>query len=95
MTQIVTVSPTTAAYASQGMRSNTRTGTLFEERIHAWSEDARTRGDAHVVAVLNVIHPPALALALITAPNETPRVTVAEAQRLYEENGGTAVTEPA
>ena len=33
MTQIVTVSPATAAYASQGMKSNTRASTLFEERI--------------------------------------------------------------
>ena len=40
MTQIVTVSPTTAAYASQGMKMQTRSGTLFEQRIHHWSEDA-------------------------------------------------------
>ena len=95
MTQIVTVSPATAAYASQGMKANTRAGTLFEERIHAWSEDARNRGDARVVAALTVVHPPALALALITAPAAAPQVTVAEAQRLYEENGGTAIAEPA
>ena len=93
MTQIVTVSAATAAYAMQGMKTNTRAGTLFEERIHAWSEDAKSRGDAQVVAVLNIIHPPALALALITAPNETPQVTVAEAQRLYQENGEAAVAE--
>lgn len=86
MTQIVTVSPATAAYASQGMKTHTRANTLFEERIHHWSEDARVRGDARTIAVLNVITPPALALALITAPNSTPQVTLAEAQRLYDEN---------
>ena len=86
MTQIVTVSATTAAYASQGMRTQTRAGTLFEQRIHAWSEDAKIRGDARTVAVLNVIQPPALALALITAPGGPPQVTVAEAQRHYDEN---------
>ncbi|HEV7250822.1 MAG TPA: hypothetical protein VGN93_27930 [Shinella sp.] len=86
MTQIVTVSPATAAYASQGMRQQVRANTLFEERIHHWSEDAKIRGDARVLAVLNVVHPPALALALITAPGSTPQVTVAEAQRLYGEN---------
>ena len=93
MTQIVTVSPTTAAYASQGMRTQTRTSTLFEERIHAWSESAKVAGDPRTVAVLNVIHPPALALALITAPGGTPQVTVAEAQRLYGENGSCEPTD--
>lgn len=86
MTQIVTVSPATAAYASQGMKGNTRTGTLFEQRIHHWSEEAKIRGDARTVAVLNVIQPPALALALLTAPGGTPQLTTAEAQRLYDEN---------
>ena len=87
MTQIVTVSATTAAYASQGMKTQTRPSTLFEERIHVWSEDAKIRGDARTIAVLNVIQPPALALALITATTGTPQVTVAEAQRVYDENG--------
>jgi len=89
MTQIVTVSPATAAYAAQGMKMQTRANTLFEQRIHTWSEDAKIHGDARTIAVLNVIQPPALALALITAtaPGMTPQVTVAEAQRLYDENG--------
>ena len=87
MSQIVTVSPATAAYASQGTKLQTRASTLFEERIHRWSEDARVRGDARTVAVLNVIHPPALALALLTAPTGTPQVTKAEVQRVYDENG--------
>ena len=87
MTHIVTVSPATAAYASQGMKSNTRTSTLFEECIQHWSDAAKKiGGDARTIAVLNVVMPPALALALITAPNST-QVTVAEAQRVYDENG--------
>ncbi|GMB82362.1 hypothetical protein NN6n1_31450 [Shinella zoogloeoides] len=87
MTQIVTVSPATAAYASQGMKMQTRSGTLFEQRIHHWSEDAKVHGDARTLAVLNVIHPPALALALLTAPASMPQLTVAEAQRRYDESG--------
>ena len=86
MTQIVTVSPATAAYAAQGMKM--RQSTLFEQRIHYWSEDAKLHGDARTVAVLNVVMPPALALALITAPESPPQVTVAEAQRHYDENAG-------
>ena len=95
MTQIVTVSPATAAYASQGMKMQTRTGTLFEQRIHHWSEYAKTHGDARTVAVLNVIRPPALALALLTAPGLMPQVTAAEAQRLYDENGMPLSEQPA
>ncbi len=87
MTHIVTVSPATAAYASQVMKSQTRANTLFEERIQHWSHAAKVGGDARTIAVLNVVMPPALALALITAPTGTPQVTVAEAQRLYDENG--------
>ncbi len=88
MTQIVTVSAASAAYASQGMKPQARTSTLFEERIEHWSNAAkRIGGDARTIAVLNVIMPPALALALITAPNGAPQVTVAEAQRRYDENG--------
>ncbi len=92
MTQIVTVSPATAAYASQGMKSNTRASTLFEERIQHWSHAARSGGDGRTVAWLNVVMPPALALALITAPNDASQVTVAEAQRLYDENGSRETT---
>lgn len=94
MTQIVTVSPATAAYASLGMKAQTRPNTLFEERIHAWSEAARTRGDARAIAVMNIIQPPALALALLTVPAGMPQVTIAEAQRLYDENGSPAPSEP-
>lgn len=88
ITQIVTVSPATAAYAAQGMKMQMRQSTLFEQRIHHWSEDAKLHGDARTVAVLNVVMPPALALALITAPESPPQVTVAEAQRHYDENAG-------
>ena len=84
MTQIVTVSPAAAAYASQGMKSNTRANTLFEERIEHWSKAARS-SDPHIAAVLNVVTPPALALALITAPTDAPQVTLAEAQQRYDE----------
>lgn len=87
MTRIVTVSPAAAAYASQGMKPDTRRSTLFEERIRHWSDAARIGGDGRMVAVLNVVLPPALALALITAQSNTPQVTVDEAQRRYDENG--------
>jgi hypothetical protein len=94
MTQIVTVSPATAAYASQGLKTQTRPSTLFEQRIHVWSEDAKLKGDAKTVALLTFIQPPALALALITATKDMPRVTVTEAQRTYDENASTPPEDP-
>lgn len=84
MTQIVTVSPATAAYASQAMKPETRVRTPFEQRMHMWSEDARRSGDARTLALVTLVRPPALALALITAG--TPQLTLAEAQRRYDEN---------
>jgi hypothetical protein len=59
-----------------------------------FSRNASTPG-ARASAALNVIQPPALALALITAPGGTPQVTVAEAQRLYDENELPALPESA
>ena len=85
MTQIVTVSPTTAAYVSQAMKPEARNRTPFEQRIHMWSEDARMTGDARTLALVTLIKPPALALVLLTAAG-TPQLTTAQAQRLYEEN---------
>lgn len=87
MTQIVTVSPSTAAYASQGYKATTRTSTLFEQRIEAWSEAARIDGDARQKAYLTLVKPPALALALLTMKRQ-PDVSAEIAERRYAENAG-------
>ena len=88
MTQIVTVSPATAAYASQGGRSHARGGDpLFEQRLEHWSETARRTGDGRTFALLGLVRPPALAVAFITTAPNTAQVTIAEAERLYRENG--------
>jgi hypothetical protein len=88
MTQVVTVSPATAAYVAQGLKTTVRPGaaSLFEQRIEAWSEDAKVRGDAKTKALITVIQPPALALALITSGRPQPELTLAEVQRRYDEN---------
>ncbi|MFD1326822.1 hypothetical protein [Mycoplana ramosa] len=87
MSQIVTVSPSTAAYAAQGYKTTTRASTLFEQRIEAWSEAAKLDGDARQKAYLTLVKPPALALALLTMKRQ-PDVSVETAERLYTENGG-------
>ena len=93
MTQIITVSPSTAAYAAQGYKTSTRASTLFEQRIEAWSEAAKIDGDARQRAYLALVKPPALALALLTMKRQ-PNVSVELVKRLYAENSGdTAGTE--
>jgi hypothetical protein len=52
------------------------------------------KGDAKTVALLTFIQPPALALALITATKDMPRVTVTEAQRTYDENASAPPEDP-
>ena len=89
MTQIVTVSPSTAAYASQGYKATTRASTLFEQRIEAWSEAAKIDGDARQKAYLTLVKPPALALALLTMKRQ-PDVSAEIAERRYAENAGEA-----
>ncbi|MDX3930151.1 MAG: hypothetical protein QHC90_30775 [Shinella sp.] len=88
MTQIVTVSASTAAYAAQGQKQNIRQtgGTPFEQKIHSWSEDAKASGDFQVRAFLTVVQPPALALAFLTSTAHIPQVTTETAKRLYAEN---------
>ena len=85
MTQIITVSPMTAAYASQGYRTNVRASTLFEQKVLAWSEHAKANGDAQQKALMTVIHPPALVLALLTMTPQAP-VSTETATRAYAEN---------
>jgi hypothetical protein len=90
MSQIVTVSPATAAYAAQANRPVARASILFEQKIEAWSDAARIDGDARVQAYLTLVKPPALALALLTMKRQ-PDVSAEAAERLYAENSGRAV----
>ena len=85
MTQIVTVSPTTAAYASQGYKTTARANTLFEQKVHAWSEQAKAKGDAQQKALMTVIHPPSLVLALLTMTRQAP-VSTEAATQAYADN---------
>ncbi|MDF1635719.1 hypothetical protein [Mycoplana sp. MJR14] len=87
MAQIVTVSPATAAYASQAYKATTRPATLFEQKIEAWTDAARIGDNFQLRGILTVVKPPALALALLTMERQTD-TTVATAARSYAENGG-------
>ena len=89
MTQIVTISPSTAAYAAQGMKTSLRSSTLFEQKMQAWSEQAKSTGDAQQKALLTVVTPPALVLALLTMSRQQP-VGTEMALRAYVETSGEA-----
>lgn len=91
MTQIVTVSPSTAAYAAEAHKAKTRTSTLFEEKLEVWHKVARVNGDALQKAYLGLVLPPALAVALLTTRAQ-PEATVEMVDRAYAENDGTAET---
>lgn len=90
MAQIITVSPVTAAYASQAYKTTTRAATLFEQKIEAWTDAARIENNFQVRAYLTVVHPPALALAFLTQSPQ-PDVTPQAAARSYAENSEAAV----
>lgn len=87
MTQIVTVSPGTAAYAAQAHKTKSREASLFEQKIEAWSEAAKIDGDTRLRAYLTLVKPPALALAILTMKRQ-PEVSVETAERLYAEVAG-------
>ncbi|MBB3975005.1 hypothetical protein GGQ64_000181 [Rhizobium azooxidifex] len=87
MAQIVTVSPATAAYASQAYKATTRPTTLFEQKIEAWADAARIGDNFQLRGFLTVVQPPALALALLTMERQTD-TTFGAAARSYAENGG-------
>ena len=93
MSQIVTVSPVTAAYAAQAGKPVARTTTLFEQKIEAWRDAARIDGDERVKAYLTLVKPPALALALLTTKRQ-PDISAAEAERIYAEIAGQSLADP-
>lgn len=95
MAQIVTVSPATAAYASQAYKATTRPSTLFEQKIEAWADAAKIGDNFQLRGILTVVQPPALALALLTMERQTD-TTLEAAARFYAENADSedAITAP-
>lgn len=69
MTQVVTVSATTAAYAMESSKPPQRTSrnTFVEESTRLLAEKAATSEDFQLRALVNIVQPPALALYFLTA----------------------------
>lgn len=69
MTQVVTVSATTAAYAMESSKPPQRTSrnAFVEEHTRQLAEKAATSEDFQLRALVNIVQPPALALYFLTA----------------------------
>lgn len=69
MTQVVTVSATTAAYAMENSKAPVRgsRSSYVEESTRLLAEKAAESEDFQLRALVNIVQPPALALYFLTA----------------------------
>lgn len=69
MTQVVTVSATTAAYAMENAKTPVRSSrnAFVEESTRHLAEKAAASQDFQLRALVNIVQPPALALYFLTA----------------------------
>lgn len=91
MTQVITVSPTTAAAVSESYKQATVKSATFNpmaEAIEEWHAKAVADGDIADRPLLDLVHPPALALTFLTASHHrVPQVTAEHANTEYLSNG--------
>jgi hypothetical protein len=76
MTQVITVSAPTAAYAASAQRpppGRPLTASPLENTIREWRTKAIENGDPGQKAVLSLVKPPALALLFLTMPARATR----------------------
>lgn len=69
MTQVLSVSATTAGYASDSIKPPQRASkaTMVEENTRLLAEEAAAGDDFQLRALVSVVQPPALALYFLTA----------------------------
>jgi hypothetical protein len=91
MAQVLSVSATTAAYASEATKPIQRVSkrSEVEQAIHELAKKAEMGDDFQLKALMTVVRPPSLALYFLTASqHQNPQVTLEQAQEAYEENEG-------
>jgi hypothetical protein len=90
MTQVVTISATTAGYAAEPLRASARVSgaSPVEATVRALSEKAMQTGDIQQKMLMNVVRPPALALFFLTANQQhpQPQTTREHAEEQYRAN---------
>jgi hypothetical protein len=92
MTQVLTVSPPTAAIVSDAyktqMNPKAMNVTPLEEAIEEWHAKAVADGDIADRPLLEFVHPPSLALTFLTAAHsKVPQTTPEQATAAYLANG--------
>ena len=91
MTQVITVSPTTAAAVSESFKQATVKSATFNpmaEAIEEWHAKAVADGDIADRPLLVLVHPPPLAHTFHTASHHRgPPVTAEHANAEYLSNG--------
>ena len=88
MTQVVTVSASTAAYAAEPLKASARVSgsSPVQETMHALTQEARKTDGLRHHERMNVVGPPALALFFLTAGQQSKQmqqVTLQQAEDAY------------
>ncbi|TRB02866.1 MULTISPECIES: hypothetical protein [Rhizobium/Agrobacterium group] len=90
MTQVLSVSANTAAYALEAVKPSQRVPrkSEVEEAIHELARKAEHGDDFQLRALMTAIKPPALTLYFLTAASQRhePQATLEQAVEAYEEN---------
>ncbi len=90
MTQVLSVSANTAAYALEAVKPSPRVPrrSEVEEAIHELARKAENGDDFQLRALMTAIKPPALTLYFLTNASQRhePQATLDQAVEAYEEN---------
>lgn len=93
MTQVLSVSANTAAYALEAVKPSQRVPrkSEVEEAIHELARKAEGGDDFQLRGMMTVIKPPALTLYFLTVASQRhePQTTLEQAVEAYEENSTT------
>ena len=90
MTQVLSVSANTAAYALEAVKPSQRVPrkTEIEDAIHELARKAERGEDFQLRGMMTVIKPPALALYFLTVASQRQeqQATLEQTQQAYEDN---------
>jgi hypothetical protein len=90
MTQVLSISATTAGYVSDTFKqAQTKTNNFnpLAEAITEWHAKAVADGDVADRSLLELVHPPSLALTFLTASShKNPQLTAEQATEEYKAN---------
>jgi hypothetical protein len=90
MTQVLSISATTAGYINdinKQVQTKTNNFNPMAEAITEWHAKAVADGDIADRSLMDLVHPPSLALAFLTSKHhQMPELTVKQANEEYKKN---------